>query len=165
MGKRKILCVVIGLACVLALTAGTARAQDGRTSVIVFTVQNLGDASADCPGSLFGLSFDMVSLRGSLLGKGVSCVQSLEGCQFATGCRDTVDATFTLAFGRGSLTAPVVLNETWLTDTTVLQIDRGTVISGTGDFAGATGSIICAGTVQFTATGVIPRLVCAVRVS
>jgi hypothetical protein len=164
--SKKILCVVVGLACALALTAGTARAHDGRQPTIVFSVQNLGDASAACPGSLFGLSFDIVSPGRSLLGSGVSCVQSLEGCQFAAGCHDTVGATFTLDLpGRGSLTAPVVLRETWLTDTTVLQLDHGTITSATGDFAGAGGSINCVGTVQFTDTEVIPRLVCVVGVN
>lgn len=165
MRKRKIISVVVGIACALALTAGTASASDRKPSVIVFTVQNLGDASATCPGSLFGLSFDMVSPAGPLLGTGVSCVRSLEGCQFAAGCQDTVHATFTLAFERGSLTAPVVLSERWLTDTTVLQIDRGTVTSGTGDFAGVEGRLFCAGTVRFTPTAVIPSLLCVVHIS
>lgn len=162
--SKKILYLVVGLACVLALSAGTARA-DGGHSTIVFSVQNLGDASASCPDSLFGLSFDMVAPAGSLLGSGVSCVQSLEGCQFAAGCHDTVHADFTLDFARGSLTAPVVLDETWLTDTTVLQLDHGTITSGTGDFAGASGSIDCAGTLRFTDTGLEPRLLCVVHLS
>jgi hypothetical protein len=106
----------------------------------------------------------MVSPAGPLLGTGVSCVQSVEGCQFAAGCEDTVEAMFTLTFQRGSLTAPVVLSERWLTDTKVRQIDRGTVTSGTGDFAGAEGRLFCAGTLQFTPTGLIPRLLCVVRI-
>jgi hypothetical protein len=107
----------------------------------------------------------MVAPAGSFLSSGVSCVQSLEGCQFAAGCNDTVHANFTLDFVRGSLTASVVLNETWLTDTTVLQLDQGTITSGTGDFAGASGSIDCAGTLQFTDTGVEPSLLCVVQLN
>jgi hypothetical protein len=162
MTKQKIVSVVVGVVCALAMTSGTASANP---SVIVFNVQNLGDASAACPGSLFGLSFDMVAPRGPLLGNGVSCVRSIEGCQFAAGCHDTVDATFALDFGQGSLSAQVILNETWLTDTKVLQIDKGTVSAGTGDFAGAQGSLLCVGTLQFTTTAVIPKLVCVLRIN
>ena len=57
--RRKILSAVAGLASVLALTAGTAHARVNKPSLIVFTVQNLGDGSPACQGSLFGLSFDM----------------------------------------------------------------------------------------------------------
>jgi hypothetical protein len=163
MTKQKIVRVLVGVVCALVMTVGAASASN--PSAIVFNVQNLGDASAACPGSLFGLSFDMVSPQGPLLGNGVSCVRSVEGCQFAAGCHDTVDATFALDFGRGSLSAQVILNETWLTDTKVLQIDQGTVSVGTGDFAGAQGSLRCVGTLQFTATDVIPKLVCLLRLN
>jgi hypothetical protein len=78
---------------------------------------------------------------------------------------DAVHAIFTLAFARGSLTAPITLNEKWLTESTVLQVDRGTVVAGTGEFSGAHGSIFCAGTVEFTATGAaVPKIVCIVHV-
>jgi hypothetical protein len=157
MRRKSVFCVVVGIACLLAVTAGTADASEHPSSVIVFTVANLGPA--DC-----GLSFDMVSPAGDLLGRGVSCIHSIEppDCSSA-GCHDTVDATFTLPFTDGSLTAPILLNEHWLSDSLVLQIDRGTVTSGTGAFAGATGSIFCAGTVQFTATAVITKITCVVH--
>lgn len=163
--RKKIIPVLVGLACVLALSVGSAGAHNSRPSLIVFSIQNLGDGSASCPA--FGLSFDMVSLRGAQLGSGVSCVDpSAEGCEFGdVGCRDTFGATFTLTFARGSLTAPVVVKEAWLPETTVLQVDHGRIDAGTGDFAGARGSIDCAGTVRFTETGSIPRLVCVVVVT
>jgi hypothetical protein len=168
MRTRKLVCAV-GIVLALALTAGAATAHGARSSVIVFGVQNLSDASAECPSALFGLSFDMVSPGGPLLGRGVSCVEFVEppeGCAFgAVGCQDAVHATFTLTFARGSLTAPIVLNERWLTESTVLQVDRGTVTSGTGEFNGASGSIFCAGTVRFTATAAVPKIVCVVHLS
>ena len=161
MGKR-ILYVFAGLTCAVALTAGTAGAHDGKPSLIVFTVQNIGDGTSACPqGSLFGLSFDMVLGRAQL-GTGLSCVRSVEGCGTA-GCRQTINTTFTLDFLRGTLTAPMVLNELWLTDSKVFTRDHGTISSGTGAFAGAKGSIDCVGTIQFTATAPIPKLVCLVR--
>ena len=156
------LCVLAAFACVLALTAGAAGAAGGKRSVIVFTVQNLGDGSTACPGSLFGLSFDM-TLGRATLGSGLSCVSAVEGCQTA-GCRSTITTTFTLDFARGTLTVPAVLDELWLTDTRVLTRDHGSISSGTGDFAGASGSLNCVGTIQFTATATIPRLVCVVRI-
>jgi hypothetical protein len=160
---RRVLCVLAGFVCAFALTAGTAGAAGGKPSVIVFTVQNLGDGSPACPGSLFGLSFDMVLGR-TTLGTGVSCVSTVEGCQSA-GCRSTITTTFKLDFTRGTLTVPAVLNELWLTDTTVFTRDHGSISSGTGDFAGASGSLNCVGTIRFTATATIPRLVCVVRIS
>jgi hypothetical protein len=169
MHKGKLVCGLAGLVFALAVSGGVASAHSTESSVIVFSVENLGDASADCSGALFGLSFDMASPGGPLLGHGVSCVHFFdppEGCPFGmVGCRDAVHATFTLTFARGTLTAPIVLSEHWLTESTVLQIDRGTVTSGSGEFNGATGSIFCAGTVEFAATSVVPNIVCAVRIS
>jgi hypothetical protein len=157
MRRKSVVCAVVGIASLLALAARTAEASERPSSVIVFTVANLGPA--DC-----GLSFDMVSPAGALLGRGVSCIHSIEppDCSSA-GCRDTVDATFTLPFADGSVTAPILLNEHWLSDSSVLQVDRGTVTSGTGAFAGTTGTIFCAGTVQFTATAVITKITCVVH--
>jgi hypothetical protein len=167
MRKRKLFCAGVGIVLALALSGGAATANGARSQGVVFGVQNLGGASAECPDALFGLSFDMVSPRGALLGRGVSCVHFFEprdGCAFgAVGCRDAVHATFTLEFANGSLTAPIVLHERWLTESRVLQIDRGTVSSGTGQFSGASGSIFCAGTIHFTATDSIPRIICAVH--
>jgi hypothetical protein len=167
MQKRKIVCGLAGLVFALALSGGVASAHSSESSVIVFKVANLG--GADCPGALFALSFDMASPGGSLLGNGVSCVQFVDppaGCPVGmVGCRDAVYAVFMLTFaqGTGTLTAPIVLNEHWLTESTVLQVDRGTVTSGTGEFDGARGSIFCAGTVDFTTF--VPNIVCVVHLS
>jgi hypothetical protein len=165
------LAITAGLVALLAGLAGSAdaRVENGnrQPKVLVFTVQNLGTASCPAPPFLFGLSFDMASPAGGQLGSGVSCVQSVdppEGCASA-GCRDTVHAIFTLSFRGGTLTAAMVLHEKHLTDATVLQVDHGTITSGTGDFAGARGSIGCAGTVTFTPTSVIPKLACVVHVT
>src|SRR5919204_1473639 len=145
--KRKLVCGLAALVFALALSAGVATA--GATSrVIVFEVANLGDASADCSGALFGLTFDMVSPGGPALGHGASCIQFFDppaGCPFGmVGCQDAVHAVFTLTFAEGTLTTPIVLTEHWLTESMVLQVDRGTVSSATGEFTGASGSIFCA---------------------
>src|SRR5262245_3193969 len=104
-------------AVLLAVFAGSADARVGNGArhpeVLVFTVQNLGDGSASCPAPpfWFGLSFDMASPGGSLLGSGVSCVQSIEPPDCASvGCRDTVHAIFTLKLRGGTLRAPMVLD-------------------------------------------------------
>ena len=161
--SKRILVVFAALTCAAAVTAGTADADNGRRSLIVFTVQNIGDANAACPGSLFGLSFDMAVGRNKL-GTGRSCVRSVEGCNTA-GCRQTIDTTFTLTFARGTLTAPMVLKERFLTDTLVLTRDRGSISAGTGAFVGAEGTINCIGTLRFTTTPPTPKIVCLVRIT
>ena len=162
MGK-KLLVVAAAVVCALGLAAGTSTAAGGKPSLIVFSVENLGDGSPACPsGSLFGLSFDLAGHQ-SLLGKGLSCVSSVEGCGTA-GCHQTIKTTFTLDFfGRGKLTAPMVLSEFYLTDTLVLTRDHGTISAGTGQFAGARGTIDCVGTIRFTPMGPIPKIVCIVQ--
>jgi hypothetical protein len=160
MRKQKLIGLVVAIACALVLTAGTAGAQ-GKPQVIVFTVENFAFVG-ECPT----FSFDLVSPSGGPVGSGVSCVLSFGECPFgAVGCRDVVDTLFTLDLGRGTLTLPVELEESWLTTTTVLQIDRGTITTGTGDFAGAGGSLFCAGTVSFSDTAIIPNLVCVLRIT
>lgn len=159
--NAKVVLVTVGLACALlagslALAVRTAHAQSG-TDTIVFTVQNLG--FADCGGSaLFGLSFDMVSPAGALLGTGTSCVTAVEGCQFAAGCRDTTSATFVLDFAAGSVTASMTLFEFWVKDVFVIQHGRGTVQGGTGAFSGTSGSVTGDGWVDFSDNGLATQL-------
>ena len=161
--RTRILPLLVGLLCALVLTSATASAHPGKPTTIVFTVQNLGFAG--CDGGLFALTFDLTALDGDQLGQGVSCVHVPSDCPPVAGCRGVVQATFTLTFARGSLTAPVALHELWLSESTILQVTQGKVTSGTGIFAGATGSIGCVGTVRFTETDVIPKIVCVVRVT
>jgi hypothetical protein len=163
------LAITAGLVALLAGLAGSAdaRVENGnrQPKVLVFTVQNVVPFAESCAPE-FGFAFDMASPGGGQLGSGVSCVHSIEPPDCASaGCRDVVHATFTLTLRGGTLTAPMVLHEKWLTDTTVLQIDHGTITSGTADFAGAGGSIGCAGTLTFTPTSLIPKIACVVHVT
>jgi hypothetical protein len=160
--KRKIICVLVGLACASALSAAAARAGDDERSTIAFRVQNVVDATT-CSNALFGLSFDIVSRRGVPLGTGTSCVHSFDGCSFAAGCRATMRATFTLDFRRGSITASVVLREVWPTDLSLIQRGKGRVTAGTGEFEGARGRVKGGGTAVFTDQGIDPDLVYVVR--
>jgi hypothetical protein len=163
--SRKIICVLVGLASAFALTAGAARADDDERSRIVFGVENVADASAACGDALFGLSFDIVSRRGVLLGSGRTCVHSFDGCSFAAGCRATLRATFTLDFARGSLTAAVVLREVWPTDFSFIQRGRGRITGGTGTFEDARGRVKGGGTGVFTDQGVDADLVYVVHLT
>jgi hypothetical protein len=160
--SKKIVCFLAVIACTVAAFAAPAHARRAAPPVIVFGIQNVGDGTAACPGAFFGLSFDLQAPSGSLLGTGVSCVHSLPECQTA-GCRETIHATFTLRFGNGSPVAPVVLDESWVTDSLVVQRTTGRIATGTGAFAGARCTLNCVGTIRFTDTGVIPKLVCIVR--
>ena len=155
---------LVALACALALTAGSARAHDGGPSRIVFSPENVGDASAACVDALFGLSFDMVSPAGDLLGSGRSCVHSIDGCSpFVPGCRQTLRATFELDFGRGSLTVPMKLREVLPTETSFRQRAKGKISGGTGDFANVRGHVKGGGAGAFTDQGLVGDFVYVVR--
>lgn len=164
--NTKILRVLAGLACALALSAGSARADGSDRSRIVFSAENVVDASASCSGALFGLSFDMVSPAGDLLGSGRSCVHSIDGCfPFVPGCRQTVRSTFHLDFGRGTLTAPMRLREVWPTETSFRQRGKGKITGGTGDFAGVRGRVKGGGAGAFTDQGLVADLVYVLRLT
>jgi hypothetical protein len=162
--NRKIICVLIVLASALALTAGSARADDDERSRIVFRAENVRDATG-CGNALFGLSFDMVSLRGVPLGTGTTCVHSFDGCSFAAGCRARVRATFTLEFRRGSLTAAMVLREVWPSDFSFIQRGKGRITGGTGEFEDARGRVKGGGTGVFTDQGADLDLVYVVHLT
>jgi hypothetical protein len=154
----KILCTIAALACGLALAAAPAHASD-RT--IPFEVR-LADRTVTCADPLdLPLPFDMVSLGGKPLGTGTSCVHSPVFCTPA--CRQTVDATWTLEFARGSLTVPMTLHELHPNDSLILQQGKGSIASGTGAFARARGSVAGGGYLEFTATGVNSALVYVAR--
>lgn len=157
--------VLVALACALGLAAGTARADGGGASTVVFRAENLGDATAVCGDVLFGVSFDMVSPDGEPLGTGMSCVHSFEGCSFAAGCRATARATFVLDFEEGSLSAAVVLREVWPTDFSFVQRAKGRIIGGTGVFDDARGRVKGGGTAVLTEQGIDPDLVFVVRLN
>jgi hypothetical protein len=158
---RTIVCTLAVLASVLASSAPAGAAH---RQAIAFSIQNVGDAFAACPGALFGFSFDMIAPDGAPLGSGRSCVTSQTGCSFTGRCRDTARATFVLDLPSGSVTARMVLRETWPTDSLVLQRGNGRVTSGTGGYVGATGRIVGGGAIQFTESGESPLLVYDLRV-
>jgi hypothetical protein len=157
----KILCTIAALACGLALAAAPAHASD-RT--IPFEVR-LADRAVTCADSdLFGIPFDLVAPGGRPLGTGQSCVHSIVGCDpLVPFCHQTVDATFTLVFARGSVTAPMTLHELLPTESLTIQRGNGSISSGTGAFAGARGGVAGGGFLQFTATGVDSALFYVVR--
>lgn len=136
-----------------AIAAAALPAAAGATpaSKIVFRVQNVGDASAACGG--FGLSFDMVSPGGSVLGSGRSCIGSFEGCdpsvEFHPGCHATIGVTFVLDFADGSVVAPMTLREQYPDPNTVRQHGEGHVSGGAGVYAGARGVVQGGGTLVF----------------
>jgi hypothetical protein len=157
----RIRCTIAALAFGLALAAAPAQASD-RT--IAFEVR-LADRAPECAADdAFGLAFDMVSASGAPLGSGQSCVHSSTGCEpFTPFCRTKVDATFTLAFKRGSLTAPMTLRELMPSDSVVLQQGSGRIASGTGEFSGARGRVEGGGIIAFTDAAPVTKLFYAVR--
>ena len=164
--RTKILYAAVAVACALALTAGPADATGGHRSTIVMNFAPSGDASASCPGSLFGIAFDLTSTAGEALGTGRSCVAAIDGCDpFRPRCHQTVTATFTLDLARGSVTVPMRLHEILPTEDSFLQRGHGTVAGGTGAYSGATGHLAGGGGGRFTERGFEGRLVYALRLS
>ena len=79
--STKIIRTVIVAVCAVALMAtAPAYASGGQRSTVVMNLVPSGDASAACPGSLFGLAFDLTSPSGKRLGTGRSCIASIDGC-------------------------------------------------------------------------------------
>jgi hypothetical protein len=159
--RPKILALVVILAGAATLAVAASGAPP-RAFTITFTVQNVGDGSAACPPGVFGLSFDMAAPSGALLGTGVSCILSTEGCdpfvQFVPGCHRFADARFDLHFAGGTLVAPLRLFELFPTPLSFVQVGVGRIVGGTGAFAGARGIVEGGGTGAFTETGIDAHL-------
>ncbi len=149
----RFLYLLAGLLCLLALSAGSAQAGKDQLQPIAFGVEFTDDPVA-CP--VFGLAFDMLGPKHSVLGTGQSCIAGIEdGClPFFVGCKVVIDATLTLRIpGRGTLTVPVVLTEFFFTPTRFIQIGVGTITGGTGEFAGASGTLTGGGIAAFNEFG------------
>jgi hypothetical protein len=159
----KALAVITALAALLALAAGSARASGHDHTKTVYAIENIGFELPSAACELGVITFSLVGPGGAQAGTGASCIHDIVGCSFLAGCRDTVFADFTFAFPNGSVTAPVELDEVWETDTFVTQRAKGKISSGTGAYAGAKGSIKCAGSIEFTATALDPDLACTLR--
>jgi hypothetical protein len=156
----KILHAAVAIVCTLALTAGPAYATGEHRTTVVMDLVPSGDASASCPGSLFGLAFDLTSPAGESLGTGRSCVAAIDGCDpFRPRCHQQVTATFTLDLARGSLTVPMRLHEILPTEDSFLQRGHGTVADGTGAYSRATGHLAGGGGGRFTELGFEGRIV------
>jgi hypothetical protein len=146
---------VTALVCSLALAAVAAQAAlaangttiTGKINDVVF-----GAPTGDCPGALFQADFTLVSPQGDILGDGRSCVQGWAGqpCPFPAlpGCQQTTLATFTLNLDRGSITAAITIDETFVQGGVVEHSD-GEIIDGSGIFAGAKGTIEYDGILRF----------------
>jgi hypothetical protein len=162
--SRKLSYLLLALACVAAMTSGPAQAHDRGRGTIAFSVENFVLGSGSCGATDFPISFDMRSLSGAPLGTGTSCIHTIDdGCfPFRPFCRQTVEATFTLDFGRGTLTAPMTLREILPTETSFIHRGKGKIATGTGDFAGARGRVRGGGAATFTDQGLVGTLVYAV---
>jgi hypothetical protein len=166
--STKILRILIAAVCAIAIAvaAAPASASGGHRSTVVMNMVPSGDASAACSGSLFGLAFDLTSPSGEDLGTGRSCIGSIDGCDpFQPGCHQTVHATFTLELARGSLTIRTTLHEVRPDESSFIQVGHGTVTSGTGAYAHASGCLNGGGAGRFTEHGFEGRIVYALRLT
>ena len=164
--RTRILLAAVAIGCTLALTAGPANASGGNPSTIVMELVPSGDASASCPGSLFGIAFDLTSTAGEPLGTGRSCIAAIDGCApFRPLCHQTVTATFMLDLARGSVTVPMRLLEILPTADSFLQRGHGTVAGGTGAYSRVAGHVVGGGGGRFTEQGFEGRIVYALHVN
>lgn len=147
---KKILAAAIAAACAVALTAGPAHAGDGGRTTIVFSLEPNLVAPTSCADSLFGFALRIASLKGSPLGTGQTCIDTIDGCEpFAPFCRRTVHATLTLDLARGSLTVPMKLLEVLPTESSFIQLGSGMVTAGSGAYAVAKGRVAGGGAGAF----------------
>jgi hypothetical protein len=119
---------------------------------------------SSAPDDWFGIPLDVFSLGGAKVGTASSCVHSIDGCDpFVPFCRQTVQATLTLALAGGTITAPLELREILPTEFSFLQRGSGTITGGTGAYAGSRGHIKGGGAGEFTDTGFVGNLVYVVH--
>jgi hypothetical protein len=147
---KKILAAAIAAVCAVALTAGAANAgSGGRTTIAMSLVPDFA-VPVSCPEPQFGFALRIASLKGSPLGTGQTCIDTIDGCEpFAPFCRRTVRATLTLDLARGSLTVPVKLLEVLPTESSFIQLGSGKVAAGSGAYAVAKGRVAGGGAGAF----------------
>jgi hypothetical protein len=162
--STKIIRTVIAAVCAVALMAAPAYASGGQRSTVVMNLVPSGDASAACPGSVFGLAFDLTSPSGKRLGTGRSCIASIDGCDpFQPRCHQTVRATLTFDLAHGSVTVRATLLEVLPDESSFVQLGHGTVAGGTGAYGRATGRLDGGGAGRFTEQGFEGRIVYALQ--
>jgi hypothetical protein len=123
---------------------------DGGRTTIVFGLEPDLAGPTSCPASLFGFALRITSLKGSPLGTGETCIDTIDGCEpFAAFCRRTVRATLTLGLARGSLTVPIKLLEVLPTESSFIQLGSGKVTAGSGAYAAAKGRVAGGGAGAF----------------
>ena len=99
---------------------------------------------------MYALKPPSASLKGSPLGTGQTCIDTIDGCEpFAPFCRRTVHATLTLDLARGSLTVPMKLLEVLPTESSFIQLGSGMVTAGSGAYAVAKGRVAGGGAGAF----------------
>jgi hypothetical protein len=158
-----VICAATTAAAVAGAQAGTTVAAAAKQSIVVrFENIVFSGPSESCPVGI--VAFDLFSESGDPAGTGTACIKMVEGCSFSAGCRDVATSVFTLRVEGGSVTARMSLDELWLSDTTMLQVGKGKIRSGTGDFARAQGRVEGGGIVRFADSEIESGLVYAIRI-
>jgi hypothetical protein len=152
--STKILTMLLVLAAAVAAAPAGARSQDDDKKIVVRVMDlQFGDPTASCVAGV--ATYSLVSPAGAVVGSGTACLTSFASdcpLQVFIGCHETVLSTLTFNFvGRGSVTAPSTFNDVWISDTTVVIRVTGEITDGTGEFAGASGSMTGRGTIDYSA--------------
>ena len=144
------LALAVSLAGAAAAAPPVTQNSDRTVRVAIQNVQ-FGNPTDACPAGT--VAYTLLSLRGVSAGDGTACIQSSTGCDpWQVGCRQVTQAIFTFNLPRGSVTAPLVLRERFLSETMVVQLGLGKISAGTGDYAQVHGSLEGGGIVNFNDT-------------
>jgi hypothetical protein len=137
------------LACLLALAAvaavATATAAHATNTTIVTKIANLqfGATIPDCD-PFAAITFDLQSPAGEPIGHGTGCITGdVSECPNGPvpGCHETVSSTLTFTLdGSGTLVAPSTFHQVDLANGLPFH-STGDITSGTGEFAGGTGTL------------------------
>ena len=150
----RVLSIITGLACLLALGAAATAAAANTT--IVTKIANLQfGATIEACDPFAGITFDLESPAGTQIGQGTGCITGdVSECPDGPvpGCHETVYSTLTFTLnGRGTLVAPSTFQQVDLTNGLPFR-STGAITSGTGEFVGAAGTVRGQGVIFFDGT-------------
>jgi hypothetical protein len=147
--------IAIGAVLVAVVAAAPAGAlpQQAQNTIVVETANLEFGATIDgCfPGA--GINFNLESPAGAHLGNGTGCITNfVTQCPAGPvrGCHETVYSTLTFNLdGSGTITAPSTFEAVDVSPTDQTFHSTGDITIGTGEFAGATGTVTGQGIIHY----------------
>jgi hypothetical protein len=139
----------------VALTPGVALAHHPAQTLTLKPANiTFAEPSSQCPEGTIG--FDLQSPAGAMAGTGSSCIQRIRPLGTFG---QHVHAVLELQLAHGSLTVDSTIEEIFLSESSEAQLWQGTVVRGTGRYAGARGKLVGGGTLAFNPDGSVDSTV------